>query len=394
VDEVTVHDLVGRAQDLLRRLPPSSTADRRLREARFDEGLAFVHFRPGIGGVGARPSAQAAVDQVFISAGCEEWRDANVIGLGMAAPTIHEHGTPAQHELLRPLFSGEHIWCQLFSEPGAGSDLASLATSAVRDGDDWVVNGQKVWTSLGHVARYGLLLARHDPTAPKHKGLTYFILDMTLPGVEVRPLRQMTGEAEFNEVFLTGVRIPDSARLGDVGAGWQVALTTLANERASLGSTVGSRGSGPIGQAVKLWQEATHQGWVEPELLDRLLQLWCRAEGARLLSISASKEDKVGPNGSLAKLQMAELNQAIYDLCIDLMGTEGILYDSYAETQPSRAGVHGGADPRRAFLRTIANSIEGGTSEIQRTIIGERILGLEQEPRADKGLPWNEARRS
>jgi alkylation response protein AidB-like acyl-CoA dehydrogenase len=393
-DGHTARDLVRQARDLLRRFPPASTSDRHLREARFDEGLAFVHFRPGCGGQAAHPSAQAAVDDVFTSAGCDDWRDANVIGLGMAAPTIHDYGTPAQQELLRPLFSGEHIWCQLFSEPGAGSDLASLATSAVRGGGGWIVNGQKVWTSLGHVARYGLLLARHDPAVPKHKGLTYFILDMTLPGVEVRPLRQMTGESEFNEVFLTDVRVPDSARLGDVGAGWGVALTTLANERASLGTAAGGRGSGPIGQAVGLWHQAARERPVEPELLDRLLQLWCRAEAARLLGIRASQDGSVGPNGSLAKLQMAELNQSIYDLCIDLMGWQGILYDSYAETQPTRTSVHGGADPRRAYLRTMANSIEGGTSEIQRTIIGERILGLQPEPRPDKGLPWNEVRRS
>jgi alkylation response protein AidB-like acyl-CoA dehydrogenase len=312
----------------------------------------------------------------------------------MAAPTIHEYGTCAQRALLRPLFSGEHIWGQLFSEPGAGSDLASLAMRATRDGDGWVLNGQKVWTSLGHVARYGLLLARHDPSLPKHHGLTYFVLDMSLPGIEVRPLRQMTGEAEFNEVFLTDVPVPDSARLGEVGTGWQVAMTTLANERLSLGAAAGTQGSGPIAQAVELWHEAAARGPVEPELLDRLLVLWCRAEAARLMNVSAAQADGVGPRGSLAKLQMAELNQSIYDLCVDLMGLPGVLYDSYEATQPDRTSVHGSADPRRAFLRTMANSIEGGTSEIQRTIIAERVLGLPAEPRTDKGTPWNEVRRS
>ncbi|CAN3128005.1 Acyl-CoA dehydrogenase family protein [Mycobacterium sp. smrl_JER01] len=391
--EVLQSDLVRMAEQLLT-AQPSGADERHVREARFDAGLAFVNFRVGDGGLSAPQSAQAAVDAVFTAAGYSDWRDANVIGLGMAAPTLHEYGTAEQRRLLRPLFSGEHVWCQLFSEPGAGSDLASLATSAVRDGDEWIVNGQKVWTSLGHIARYGLLLARTDPSAPKHKGLTYFILDMSLPGVDVRPIRQMTGEAEFNEVFISDVRVPDSMRVGDVGAGWAVALTTLANERTSLGSVNEDRCSGPISQAVTLYQEAARSGPVEPATLDRLIDLWCRAEAARLMNTSAGNDDSVGPRGSLAKLQMAELNQAIYDLCIDLMGPQGILFDSYALTQPTAAGVHGGGEPRRAYLRTLANSIEGGTSEIQRNIIAERLLGLPAEPRADKDLAWNQTRRS
>ncbi len=391
--ELNQSDVVGMAQDLLAQLPPGAD-ERRVREARYDAGLAFVNFRAGDGGLGASPTAQAAIDAVFSAAGFKDWRDANVIGLGMAAPTLHEYGTVDQRRLLRPLFSGEHIWCQLFSEPGAGSDLAALATSAVRDGDGWIVNGQKVWTSLGHVARYGLLLARTDPSQAKHRGLTYFILDMSLPGVEVRPLRQITGEAEFNEVFLTDVRVADSMRVGEVGSGWAVALTTLANERTSLGSVNEDRGSGPISQAVQLWREATRHGPSEPALLDRLLDLWCRAEAARLMNVNADRETSVGPRGSLAKLQMAELNQAIYDLCIDLMGPEGVLFDSYAPTQPEATSVHGGGEPRRAYLRTLANSIEGGTSEIQRNIIAERVLGLPPEPRVDKDVPWNQVRRS
>ena len=387
-------DPVALAREFLREHPPELADERELREARFDAGLAFVSYRPGLGGLGVHQAWQVAVDDVFRSAGLSDWRDANVIGLGMAAPTIYRHGSPEQHKLLRPLFSGEHIWCQLFSEPGSGSDLASLASSARRDGDDWIVNGQKVWTSLGHVARYGLLLARTDPGVVKHRGLTFFLLDMTLPGVTVRPLRQLTGDAEFNEVFLTDVRVPDSARIGPVGGGWSVALTTLANERTSLGASIGARSSGPIGQAIELWRVRTQVGFAEPELLDRLIRLWCRSEVLRLMSVDSRNRGGTGPEGSLAKLQMAEINQAIYDLCIDLMGVEGILYDTFAETQPAHAGVHGGGDVRRAFLRTLANSIEGGTSEIQRTIIGERILGLAQEPRVDKDRPWNEVPRS
>ncbi|MCQ0003534.1 acyl-CoA dehydrogenase family protein [Actinomadura madurae] len=386
-----------RIDDFLRAYPVSRTDDRRFREARFDAGLAMVHFDPGLGGLGLAPSLQPMVDARFREAGCADWRDRNLIGLGMAAPTIHAHGTAAQKRLLRPLFSGEHVWCQLFSEPGAGSDLAAMATRAVRDGDSWIVSGQKVWTSLGHVARYGLLLARTDPTLPKHRGLTYFLLDMSLPGVDVRALRQLTGEAEFNEVYLTDVRVPDTARLGAVGSGWAVALTTLSNERSTLGDVVADRGTGPIGQAVALYRQAIDGGgYVEPELHDRLIRLWCRTETNRLMSahMGRSRSDlAAGPDGSVVKLQMAELNQAVYDLCVDLMGLDGVLYDSFALTRPGHSTVHGSSDPRRAFLRSLANSIEGGTSEIQRTVIGERVLGLPPEPRVDKDRPWTDVPR-
>ena len=176
----------------------------------------------------------------------------------MGAPTVVTHGTDEQRaRYLRPLFTGEEIWCQLFSEPGAGSDVASLATRAVRDGDEWIVNGQKVWTTLAHLARWGMLVARTDPDAPKHKGMTYFVIDMHAPGVEVRPLRQMTGEAEFNEVFFTDVRIPDADRLGDVGEGWRVSLTTLMNERVSIGGAIPPReGRASSATAVDLWRDA------------------------------------------------------------------------------------------------------------------------------------------
>ena len=197
-----------------------------------------MHYPVGHGGLGLPRALQPAAEEEFARAGAprpDERR--NVIGLGMAAPTIIAFGTDEQKSRwLKPLWLADEIWCQLFSEPGAGSDLAGLATRAVRDGDDWIVNGQKVWTSLAHHARWGLLLARTDPDVPKHAGLTYFVLDMHAPGVEVRPLRQLTGEAEFNEVFLTDVRVPDANRLGDVGEGWRVANATLMNERVSIGN--------------------------------------------------------------------------------------------------------------------------------------------------------------
>jgi alkylation response protein AidB-like acyl-CoA dehydrogenase len=312
-------------------------------------------------------------------------------------PTIHAHGTDEQKDrYLRPCFSGEEIWCQLFSEPGAGSDLAALATSAVRDGDGYVVNGQKVWTSLGHVARYAILVARTDPEAPKHKGLTYFLLDMRSPGVEVRPLRQMTGEAEFNEVYLTDVLVPASAVLGAVGQGWRIAMTTLANERQSIGAHVLPRGEGPIARAVALYRQRQADGRADAATTERLMQLWTAAEAARLTNARAAARPgrEPGPEGSTAKLQMAEINQAIYEFCMELSGTDGLLIDGYPETAPEEMAVHGGTDVRRAYLRSRANSIEGGTSEVLRNILGERVLGLPGEPRADRETPWRQMRRS
>jgi alkylation response protein AidB-like acyl-CoA dehydrogenase len=296
------------------------------------------------------------------------------------------------------LFVGDEIWCQLFSEPGAGSDLAALKTAATRTGTVWRITGQKVWTSLAHVARWGLLLARTDPDVPKHRGLTYFLLDMTSPGVDVRPLRQLTGEAEFNEVFLDDVHVHDDCVLGAVGDGWRVAMTTLGNERQSLGGQPVERGEGPIGQAVQAYRTATAEHRTDPADLDRLMSLWTRAEAARLTNVRANEaadNATPGPEGAIAKLQMAELNKAIYDLAMGFLGPEALLFTSYAETRPDFASVRGGSgDLRYDYLRSLANSIEGGTSEILHNILGERLLGLPPEPRVDKLLPWNETTRS
>ena len=386
--------------DLLSALPPASTAPERFLGAQFDRGLAWVHFPEGRGGLGLPSSLQQLILARLADGGAPTPALRNVIGYGMVAPTLLAHGTAAQLDrYLRPLFTGEEIWCQLFSEPGAGSDVASLATRAERDGDEWVLNGQKVWTTAAHLASFGLLLARSDPDVPKHAGLTCFLVDMRAPGVDVRPLYQLTGEAEFNEVFFTDARVPDPARLGEVGEGWRVALTTLMHERVAIGGGVAERGSGPIGEAVRLW----HERWADDRsphalvLRDRLLQHWVAHEVARLTNLRAVHNRRAGtpgPEGSVAKLAYAEERKRATELCVDLMGAEGMLYDSdYPRVRPTEL-VAASTDVRRSFLRARASSIEGGTSEIMRNILGERVLGLPREPRNDRDLPWKDVPRS
>ncbi|MGH9094619.1 MAG: acyl-CoA dehydrogenase family protein [Acidimicrobiales bacterium] len=389
-DEQLVAD---RLERLLADHDPAGTDQAGFLGAQFDAGLAFVHFPEGYGGLGLSRKLQPMVMERLRRAGAPILVARNAIGYGMAAPTILAHGSDDQKQrYLRPLFTCEDIWCQLFSEPGAGSDVASLSMRAVKDGEEWVVNGQKVWTTLAHTSRYGMLLARSDPDAEKHKGLTYFVVDMHAPGVDVRPLRQMTGDAEFNEVYFTDVRIPDSERLSEAGQGWGGAITTLMNERVSIGGSVANRGAGPIAVALDLWAKKADR---RPAERDRLARLWIEAEAHRLTSMRASANAKMGtpgPEGSTAKLHYAELNKRIYELCVDLLGAEGMLYDSYEMRRPDGAGGFG-LGPQRQFLRSRANSIEGGTSEIMRNILGERVLGLPGEPRADKGRPWSEVPR-
>ena len=358
----------------------------------YDAGLSWIHFPEGLGGLGLSRGLQAVADGILQGAGGPVPLGLNPMGYGMAAPTVREHAQSdaLKKELLRPLATTEHIWCQLFSEPGAGSDVAGLATSAVQDGDDWVINGQKVWTSLAHRARWGLLLARSNPDAPKHKGLTYFVLDMHAPGVETRPLRQLTGQAEFNEVYMTDTRIPDSHRLGAIGDGWRVAMTTLMNERSALGASGSRRGGGTISEAVSLW--ASRPDLQTPVSRDRLTQLWLRSEAQRLTSERSRASATVGgpgPEGSIGKMVGAELNQRIYEWCMDFLGPEGILYHGYAMTGAHRDGDWRGPIQQR-FLRSRANTIEGGTSEVMRNILGERVLGLPGDLRADSGMPWKE----
>ncbi|WP_327111802.1 acyl-CoA dehydrogenase family protein [Streptomyces sp. NBC_01341] len=386
------------ARELLAAHPPATTGRTAFLEARFDAGLAWVHYPVGLGGLDAPRSLQPVVDAELAAAGAPDNDPRRIgIGLGMAAPTILGFGTDEQKKrFLRPLWVGEEVWCQLFSEPGAGSDLAALATRAVRDEDgsgDWVVDGQKVWTSSAHVARWAILIARTDPDVPKHRGISYFICDMTDPGVEVRPLRQITGEAEFNEVFLTGVRIPDSRRLGPVGDGWKVAQTTLMNERVSIGGARIPREGGMIGTVAKTWREQpalrTH------DLHRRLLTLWVEAEVARLTGERLRQQlvaGQPGPEGSGMKLAFARLNQEISGLEVELLGDEGLLYSDWTLRRPELVDFTG-RDAGYRYLRSKGNSIEGGTSEVLLNIVAERVLGLPVEPRNDKDAAWKDLAR-
>jgi alkylation response protein AidB-like acyl-CoA dehydrogenase len=388
-----------RIDKLLAELDPASTDPVEFRGRQYDLGLAWVHFPEGSGGLGVAPALQRQVDERVFGAGASPPGSREFFGWTLAAPTVVTNGDAALRErLLRRMFTGEDAWCQLFSEPGAGSDLAGLATRGMRDGDEWVISGQKVWNTLAHIADRGMLVARTDPDVPKHKGLTYFALDMHAPGVEVRPLRQMTGEAEFNEVYMSEVRVPDADRIGDVGDGWRVAMTTLTNERTVIGGGGGlpRRGSGAIEEAVRIWKEevADHH----PAMRDRLMRLWIETEVLRLTNIRASNNRKAGnpgPEGSIAKLGFAEINKAVYELCVDLLGPAALDGYDYTMRRAESLGLVGPpGTARKMFLRSRANSIEGGTSEIQRSILGERVLGLPGEPRVDKELPWSQVARS
>ncbi|MEU2006349.1 acyl-CoA dehydrogenase family protein [Rhodococcus sp. NPDC019627] len=360
--------------------------------ARFDAGLAWVHFAPGRGGLGLPQSFQAQVDAQLEAAGAPApAKGRNGIGLGMAAPTIAAFGTDEQQrKYLRPIFTSEHIWCQLFSEPGAGSDLAAVATRAVRDGDNWIVNGQKVWTSGAQNAQRAILVARTDPAVPKHAGLTYFLCDMSDPGVDVRPLRQITGEAEFNEVFLTDVRIPDADRLGDEGQGWRVATATLNNERVAIGGSAAARESGMIGPVAAAWRERPELR--DPAMHDELLRLWVEAEVARLTGERLRQQlaaGQPGPEGSGLKLAFAQLAQTISGFDIELHGEAGLRYDDWTMRRPDKVDFTG-REPGYRYLRAKGNSIEGGTSEILRNVIAERVLGLPPEHRVDKDIAWKD----
>jgi alkylation response protein AidB-like acyl-CoA dehydrogenase len=391
-EEQLVNELVDQ---LLKEFPPSSTDAITFLGAQFDLGLAWVHFPKGHGGLGLSPRHQKIIGERLGKAGGPSAYARNPIGYGMCGPTVVEWGSDEQKKrYLRPLFTGEEIWCQLFSEPGSGSDFAGLSAKGIKDGEEWIANGQKVWTTLAHLSRWGLLVVRTDPEAVKHAGLTAFVVDMHAPGVEVRPLRQMTGEAEFNEVYFTDVRIPESEMLGKPGDGWRVSLTTLMNERVAIGGTTPPRGSGPIAQVVKIWKDLDNSGQDE-STRDELMKLWIRAEVLRLTNIRAGQMRKVGvpgPEGSIGKMESANLNKAIYEFAVNLMGPEGMLYGSYEMIRPETA--MGFENIQKAFLRSRANSIEGGTTEVMKNILGERVLGMPGDVRVDREVPWSKVPRN
>ena len=403
-------ELRQRVRTLLSEIhPDDSQVDQiTFRGAQYDHGLAWVHFPKGLGGLGLSRADQAFVDDELSlhAKNVASDLDVNGIGIGMGAPTVLTFGTPEMHQrYLRPIFTGEEIWCQMFSEPGAGSDVAGLSSRGVREGDDWVINGQKVWTSLAHFSSFGMLLVRTDPTAPKHDGMSYFLLDMKAPGVDIRPLHQITGEAEFNEIFFNDVRIPHSMMLGNEGAGWRVAVATLMNERVALVGGRSSRGQGPISHLVETWKTRSKQfGSTNIELAkksiaqDKVLQLYIEAEMLRITHerSKASMTDGVpGPEGSVGKLMSAELNMKIFEDTLDLMGNDALTYEpGYELRRPGDLHFEGESALKHAFLRSRANSIEGGTSEIMRNILAERVLGLPGETRVDKGIPWTDVPRS
>lgn len=342
----------------------------------FDHGWAGITWPAQYGGKGAS-AIQAAIFN-------EEMAQFDVavgtfaVSIGMVGPTLIAHGTPEQQSAhLSPILKGEEVWCQLFSEPGSGSDLASLGTRAVRDGDDWVVNGQKVWTSLGQYADYAILLARTDPDQPKHAGITYFILDMRSPGIEVRPITQITGVQHFNETFLTDVRIPNSNVLGGVHEGWKVAQTTLANERNFIGS-------GGSWSATDLIDLAQRRGVArDSHVRQRLAEAVGRQETLKYLGFrlrtAMSQRRMPGPEMLTLKLAFANHWRLSAETAIGIIGADAMLWGDDA-SDDNRWGQH--------LLSQFAIRIGGGTDEIQHNIIAERGLGLPREPQPDKDQPW------
>lgn len=308
------------------------------------------------------------------------------IGTNLAIPSIRGHGTAEQIErYTRPTLFGDYLWCQLFSEPAAGSDLAALRTKAVRDGDDWVITGQKVWTSWAHVADYGILLARTDSEVAKHKGLTFFVVDMKSPGIEVRPIRQISGDSEFNEVFLTEVRIPDANRIGAVGTGWQVTMTTLMNERIGVGGE--SQALPSVHDLLERLAQASSAGHAEPTAYaQRIASLYAQEQGLKYFRCrqltQLSRGETPSPLGAMGKLVYANMLQDLSALALELDGPSGIIDDESSD--PIRSKFQHG------YFWASALRIAGGADEILRNQIGERVLQLPPEPRADKDVPFSQ----
>jgi alkylation response protein AidB-like acyl-CoA dehydrogenase len=333
----------------------------------------------------------------------------NPLGLNLAAPALFAHGTEEQRlRYLPPIVRNEEKWCQLFSEPGSGSDLASLATRAERDGDEWVVTGQKVWTTWAHLSTHAVLLARTDPEAPKRDGITYFLIDLRQPGVDVRPLRHIGGEVDFNEVFLDNARVPDAQRVGAVGEGWKVANATLSGERQMV-SGAGSGGVDRIGgggadalvrMAKRLAAEGRSGGWGDPVQRDRVVRVWCeeqvRGWTNQRVRANLRAGRTPGPESSIGKVHQGELNQRIQLLAVDMLGAAATAWCTEARDAPTEPGAWAATLPYelRGMLRSRANTIEGGTTEVNKNILGERVLGLPREPDPFKGVVWCDVPRS
>ena len=326
----------------------------------------------------------------------------NPLGINLAAPALFAHGTEEQRlRFLPPIVRNEEAWCQLFSEPGAGSDLASLATRAERDGDDWVITGQKVWTTWAHLSDWAVLLARTNADVPKRQGLTYFLIDLHQPGVEVRPLRHMGGEIDFNEVFLEAARVPDACRVGEVGAGWKVANSTLSGERqmvsgAGSGGVDRIGGSG-VGYLIRLAKRQSAEGgpggWSDPVRRDEIMRLYCEERVREWTNQRVRSQARAGrapgPESSVGKVHQGELNQRVQLAATSVLGMK-------ATAWTGDLGDYAGSLPYevRGMLRSRANTIEGGTTEINKNILGERVLGLPREPDPYASLPWREVPRS
>ena len=354
-------------------------------------GLVAPTWLPKHGGLGIGNDVARAIETVLTPLRLSRL---NPLGLNNTAAALFSHGNEDQRlRFLPPIVRNEEKWCQLFSEPGAGSDLASLATRAVRDGDDWVISGQKVWTTWADEADFAILLARTDPDQPKHKGITYFLLDMHQPGVEVRPLRQINGEAEFNEVFLDGARVPDGHRVGEVNDGWRVSASTLSSERQMVSGSgsggMGRLGGSSAGRLITLAQETGR--WTDPVVRNKVMHLWAQEQirgwtNARV-GAALSAGQSPGAASSIGKVHQATLNQQIQDLMVDLLGTAAVAWPKTDDPDGLPREVQG-------MMRSLANSTEGGTTDINKNILGERVLGLPREPDPWKGKPWKDIPRS
>ena len=379
--DITEADIQDLTRQLVVDVPPDDVDQFEFRGAQFDRGLALVQFPVGLGGLGLSSRRMQTVVDAELRAAGVTYHDLNInpIGIGMGAPVVLTYATEEQKKrLLRPMYTGEEVWCQMFSEPDAGSDLANAGMRADRDGDEWVLNGSKVWTSRGAYARWGMCLARTDASLAKHRGLTMFAVEMSAPGVEVRPLVQINGDRHFTEVFVSDVRVPDADRIGDLGAGWGLTVETLAHERATIGGRAFGGGDAEevgLPSWLEEWRNAGRlDGPVERQaamrsFVEHRVNQMATARAAALADGSAP-----GPEGSMAKLRSVAAFKSRAYLGKNLRGAAGMLSDSPGHLE---------------FLTAPSMSIRGGTDEVQRNIIGERVLGLSREPDPYKGAAWD-----